>query len=161
MTPKEKDTKFYIKDRGEGGAMPDTVAELDDAVETRRRINEKALEGKVNLKYAEPEVFSGDVVVLKGLGPRFSGQYVVEKHVLEWKTGSLFTSVLTVSRNAVGDTSGGGDGDGDIPSPSDEALEGVEEIGTIAVPGLTEEELIEYAPEEGMLPERFLEQEEE
>lgn len=116
----QKDTKYIIKDRGEGGALPDNPEEMRNAVETRRRINEKALVGKVALKHAAPSVFAGDTLVLKGLGPLFSGQYVIEKHTIELSVGSGLRSKFDVSRNAVGDTRGGGDS----PSPSDEATEG-------------------------------------
>jgi len=152
-----KNTDFYVKDQGEGGAMPDTVEELDDTVENRRAINEKALEGKLNLKYAAPELLAGDTIVLKGLGPRFSGQYVIEKHTLTYSKSDGFKSALDLSRNAIGDTSSSSrssttDGSG---SPAEDAGSGSGSSDRQEIPGLTRDECVDFLPPGAEPPERF------
>jgi hypothetical protein len=154
-----KSTKYYLKDQDEGGAMPDTAEELSDALENRRGINEKALEGKVTLKYAEPSLISGETIILKGLGPRFSGQYIIEKHTISYSKGGGLTSALDLSRNAIGDTSNinsSGTTSGS-DSPSEDATSGAggstEQQDPIT---LTRDEAVNFT-QTGELPERATE----
>lgn len=154
-----KSTKYFLKDQDEGGAMPDTVEEMSDALENRRGKNEKALEGKVDLKYAEPSLVAGETIILKGIGPRFSGLYVVEKHTLSYSKSGGLTSSLDLSRNAIGDTSGDSrsgstDGSG---SPAEDATAGAggstEQQNIVT---LTEDECITLV-QDNTVPERAVE----
>lgn len=156
MVEPTKATKFFLKDQGEGGAMPDTIGEMGDAVENRRAINEKALEGKVDLKYAEPDLVAGDTVILKGLGPRFSGQYIVEKHSLSYSKSDGLKSSFDVSRNAIGDTSSDSRSSTieGSESPAEDAASGSGSSERQEIPGLTRDEAVEYQ-ETGELPYRY------
>ncbi len=122
----EKDTTHIVKDRGAmGGALPGIVEELEKAVESRRNKNEKAMEGKVVLKHGHPSILSGDTVLLAGLGERFSGKWVVEKHTITLSRSSGLGSELQVSRNALGDTTQKEKTTGDLATDTTEgALDG-------------------------------------
>ena len=129
------DTTFIIKDRGEGGALPDDPDELQKAVNARRRINEKAIKGNVVLKHAVPDLVAGETIELKGLGPIFSGLYIVDKHTLILSASRGLRSKFDLLRNAKGDSGE----TSDQPSPSDEALEGTETTTDTITPEPAEE----------------------
>jgi hypothetical protein len=99
-----KDTGYIVKSNPKAGALPDTQTDLDNAVSYRQRLNEKAVEGKINLKHADPLVLGGDTIVVRGVGPLYDGLFTVTKHTLTLSKSGGLKSVLDVSRNAVGDS---------------------------------------------------------
>lgn len=125
-----KNTDYFLKDRAWGGHLPGDVEDLSKAVEARRRINEKAADGKVILKHGDPTIKGGDAVVLKGVGSRFSGKWTVDKHTLKLSSSGGLASELQVSRNALGDSSpedtvgigGTGESDGSVPTGSQDTI---------------------------------------
>lgn len=149
MSDANKNTDYFLKDRAWGGHLPGDVEDLSKAVEARRRINEKAAEGKVTLKHGDPTIVGGDAVIIKGVGDRFSGKWTVEKHTLKLSAGAGLTSELQVSRNALGDSSPDGDGtdgtgggktSGSVPTGSDDTI----------TPPAIEEDLLDQTQFEGL-----------
>jgi len=105
----EVDSTHYLKDNGIGGALPDTKEGLDTAVKSKHYQNEKAMEGSLTLVCGFPSLNAGDKIAVTGVGPVFSGEWIIKTHTLKVSQDGCH-STLDLTRNAVGDK-GGGAGD--------------------------------------------------
>lgn len=100
------DTTHFLKDNEVGGALPDTQEGIDTAVRAKHYRNEKAMEGTLMLVHGFPGLNAGDKIAVIGVGPVFSGEWIVKTHTLKVSQEGCH-STLELTRNAVGDTGGG------------------------------------------------------
>jgi len=102
----ELDTTHFLKDNEIGGAIPDTQEGIDAAVQAKHYQNEKAMEGSLTLVHGFPGLNAGDKITVIGVGPVFSGEWIIKTHTLKVSQDGCH-STLELTRNAVGDTGGG------------------------------------------------------
>jgi hypothetical protein len=102
----EVETTHYLKDNEIGGALPDTQEGLDAASGAKHYRNEKAMEGSLTLVRGFPQINAGDKITILGVGPVFSGEWIVKTHTLKVSQDGC-QSTLELTRNAVGNTGGG------------------------------------------------------
>ncbi len=99
----EVETTHYLKDNEIGGALPDTQEGLDAASGAKHYKNEKAMEGTLTLVRGFPQINAGNKITILGVGPVFSGAWIVKTHTLKISQDGC-QSTLTVTRNAVGNS---------------------------------------------------------
>ena len=99
------DTTHYLKDNAHGGALPDTQEGLDAAAGAKHYQNEKAMEGSLTLVRGFPQINAGDKITILGVGPVFSGEWIVKTHTLKVSQDGCQSS-LELTRNAVGKSGG-------------------------------------------------------
>ena len=97
----EVETTHYLKDNEIGGALPDTQEGLDSASGAKHYKNEKAMEGSLTLVRGFPQINAGDKITIIGVGPVFSGAWIVKTHTLKVSQDGC-QSTLELTRNAVG-----------------------------------------------------------
>ena len=102
----EVETTHYLKDNEIGGALPDTQEGLDSASGAKHYKNEKAMEGSLTLVRGFPQINAGDKITILGVGPVFSGAWIVKTHALKVSQDGC-QSTLELTRNAVGNSGGG------------------------------------------------------
>jgi len=102
----EVETTHYLKDNEIGGALPDTQEGLDAASGAKHYKNEKAMEGSLTLVRGFPQINAGDKITVLGVGPVFSGEWIVKTHTLKVSQDGC-QSTLELTRNAVGNSGGG------------------------------------------------------
>ena len=102
----EVETTHFLKDNEIGGALPDTQEGLDTASGAKHYKNEKAMEGSLTLVRGFPQVNAGDKITILGVGPVFSGEWIVKTHTLKVSQDGC-QSTLELTRNAVGKSGGG------------------------------------------------------
>ncbi len=102
----ELDTTHFLKDNEIGGALPDTQEGIDAAVQAKHYKNEKAMEGSLTLVHGFPGLNAGDKISVNGVGPVFSGEWIIKTHTLKVSQDGCH-STLELTRNAVGNTGGG------------------------------------------------------
>ena len=107
----EVETTHYLKDNEIGGALPDTQEGLDSASGAKHYKNEKAMEGSLTLVRGFPQINAGDKITIIGVGPVFSGEWIVKTHTLKVSQDGC-QSTLDLTRNAVGKSGGGSDAGG-------------------------------------------------
>ncbi len=107
----EVETTHYLKDNEIGGALPDTQEGLDAASGAKHYKNEKAMEGSLTLVRGFPQINAGDKVTILGVGPVFSGAWIVKTHTLKVSQDGC-QSTLELTRNAVGNSGGGSETSG-------------------------------------------------
>ncbi len=99
-----KDTTYYLRDAADGGALPDNAEEIQTVTAAKQRDNEKVVRATLNLAVCQPLLRGNSKIVVRGVGPRFSGTYLVEKAKHTISTQGALTT-LDLSRNALGDDS--------------------------------------------------------
>ena len=102
----EVETTHYLKDNEIGGALPDTQEGLDAASGAKHYKNEKAMEGSLTLVRGFPQINAGDKITVLGVGPVFSGEWILKTHTLKVSQDGC-QSTLELTRNAVGNSGGG------------------------------------------------------
>jgi len=107
------ETTHYLKDNEVGGALPDTREGLDVAARAKHYRNEKAMEGTLTLVRGFPQINAGDKITILGVGPVFSGAWIVKTHTLSISREGCH-SVLELTRNAVGKSGGGSETSGGL-----------------------------------------------
>jgi len=100
------ETTHFLKDNEIGGALPDTQEGLDAASGAKHYKNEKAMEGSLTLVRGFPQINAGDKITVLGVGPVFSGAWIVKTHTLKVSQDGC-QSTLELTRNAVGNSGGG------------------------------------------------------
>lgn len=111
------DSTHILKDNEIGGALPDTQEGLDTAVQSKHYQNEKAMEGSLTLVRGFPSLNAGDKIAVTGVGPVFSGEWIIKTHTLKVSQDGCH-STLELTRNAVGDNGGGAADTGGFESDS-------------------------------------------
>jgi hypothetical protein len=101
----EVETTHFLKDNEIGGALPDTQEGLDAASGAKHYKNEKAMEGSLTLVRGFPQINAGDKITILGVGPVFSGEWIVKTHTLKVLQDGC-QSTLELTRNAVGKSGG-------------------------------------------------------
>lgn len=97
----ELDTTHFMKDNEIGGALPDTQEGIDAAVQAKHYKNEKAMEGSLTLVHGFPGLNAGDKITVIGVGPVFSGEWIIKTHTLKVSQDGCH-STLELTRNAAG-----------------------------------------------------------
>ncbi len=100
----EVETTHHLKDNAAGGALPDTQDGLDSATAAKHYTNEKAMEGTLELEHGMPSINAGDKITIRGVGPIFSGDWIVKTHTLKVGSDGCHSS-LELTRNAAGNSS--------------------------------------------------------